>query len=201
MISHNKFIAVVILLCSCLLYSCGKPPVQEKTAPILAIEYLMNKSVTMLDWGIFRLEQDLKNMAPKLQYNDKNEKILSELPRLHVYYDSNSNSLTISISEDKFKTRKEAELWSVFVIREIKYKLGIDSKTGTRTYAGLHIVLDVAFEAYKSDQKKLIDLIGEMYGSRPKNNFKNSSELYEYVKNLCEHNPSNCNFSISSGKQ
>lgn len=191
MILHSKFI-VLVTLCSCLLYSCGNPSIQEEPSPISVIEYLTNKPVTMLDWGIFRLEQDLKNIIPKLQYNDKNERILSELPSLNVYYDSNSNSLTINIiQEDKFEARKEAEQWSDFAIREIKHKLGIDSKTGTRTYPGLDMILNLVFEEHKSDPKKLTDLIEKMYGSRPKKDFKNSSELYEYVKNLCEHNHSN----------
>lgn len=105
------------------------------TEPGPTITYLMNEHLTMLDWGMFKLQQRLTELGDNLRSPSSkrdSEPIINQPPLTIINYDWDSNRLKIQVLlfKEEFKTKQKAENWCTSVIHCIKGDLGIDPKTG-----------------------------------------------------------------------
>ncbi len=101
--------------------------------PTLAIKALMDDSVSMLDWGIFKLENMLNSSFLAEKFNIS----------IKVYYVWNSNRLIIyadsslSQTDQKKMSEQEGKEWCKNVVKGIKFSVGIDPNTvGGRGFKG-----------------------------------------------------------------
>ena len=87
--------------------------------PTSNIRYLMNDSITMLDWGMYQLEMQVDAFAPKDCFP-------------YVYYDWDKNRIIITLDSIGIErpTEVEAKKWCRKSIGEIKSCFQIDPEKG-----------------------------------------------------------------------
>ncbi|MDM8522176.1 hypothetical protein QUF80_02295 [Desulfococcaceae bacterium HSG8] len=89
--------------------------------PDQTTSYLMNESVSLLDFGLYRLEEYFDTIYQKDLYITR------------VNYDWDDNKIIIVVrntDSGSFGSAREAKEWCRSIICEIKGKLGIDCSTG-----------------------------------------------------------------------
>jgi hypothetical protein len=92
-----------------------KPCIAE---PDSTIRYLITEPVTLLDFGLYRLTEEIDTHFAKIEYTSG----------AYMFYDWDANRINIIISgpAGKFKTKKEAKDWCEWAVCEVRKELGLD---------------------------------------------------------------------------
>ena len=88
--------------------------------PNATAKFLMNDPVSVMDFGLYRMEQDLKNICSQDRCD------------LSVVYDANANRITVDLSDlnDDYKTRTAAAAACKVYVRRIRGQLCVDPNLG-----------------------------------------------------------------------
>ena len=98
--------------------------------PPPAIVYLVNEPLTMLEWGLYRIEVEVLSQINEGKTADFAD--LKPLPRCSARYDSDRNQIEIYATAffHKFDSVKAARKWCLQVVDGIRNRFGVNPETG-----------------------------------------------------------------------
>jgi len=98
--------------------------------PPPAIVYLVNEPLTMLEWGLYRIEVEV--LSPMSEGKTVGFTNLKPVPKCSARYDSDRNQIEIYATAflHKFESVKAAREWCLQVVDGIRSRFGVDPETG-----------------------------------------------------------------------
>jgi hypothetical protein len=118
---YFKSLIVIIFI---ILFISGS---MAKAEPTSNIQYLIEDSVSMLDWGLSKIDRDLEpvlNYPIELGFNS--DTIIGS----SINYDLEKNRIVIDVYISKATSQDQAILWCKKIVGLIKTRLNVDNDTG-----------------------------------------------------------------------
>jgi hypothetical protein len=91
------------------------------------IKYLMNDSVSMLDWGLYRIEKDVEaTLEDPAGYGLNTDTIIDSSP----VYDWDKNRIIVGVHVSKAISLEQAKSWCRKIVRMVRTTLNVSPDTG-----------------------------------------------------------------------
>ena len=118
-------LARVALIAACLLACCYTP---ARAEPTPTVEYLMGNNVSLLDWGLYQLEDYVHTLLPAQGIVEGGPTVI-----VTVEYDWSANRIHIDVLSfhDEVQAGNEERAWLEAAMHRLKWALGVNADTGT----------------------------------------------------------------------